>query len=494
MRFDRSVNLRTLGLFSGGSAQSMELRRQSRIVFQTKIRLRAPGRDESVVARVQNLSPRGVYITGTELPAAGTEVQCRLVLAGERRTLRGRVAWVRPASPSAPLKVPGAGIEFLELGEEDADLLHKLVDPGDEERQPVDVWFEGMKAPIRCQAVVAGDGVRLATRLPFMRLNSPVRVAFTQPEVMVRDGTLDSVMLEPNNVDGIPHLQVNVSMAPLESAQGTIDIPVTLSVARDLGPHGPITPPASTVVDPSITAPPPVVMAAHDTIVERERTDRFPPVGDSRASLIIQRLRRQTLQTLQRTLTWLSQGTWRPAGAGFIAGALAVGIVVGIVRPSVNVPAPILAAAPPPPVAAPAPVAEVSPAPAPVAELPAEAEAAAALEPAEDAPALARQQDQGDGVALTSDGDGVRLTVALTGTTKGANHFRLADPPGLAVTLPRGRPRTTATLSRPGNGPIRLQIRRKPQGTQLRFFFDTARYRGRLAVENDQVVLDLERR
>ena len=79
----------------------MELRRQSRIVFQTKIRLRAPGRDESVVARVQNLSPRGVYITGTELPAAGTEVQCRLVLAGERRTLRGRVAWVRPASSCA---------------------------------------------------------------------------------------------------------------------------------------------------------------------------------------------------------------------------------------------------------------------------------------------------------------------------------------------------------------------------------------------------------
>jgi hypothetical protein len=75
-----------------------------------------------------------------------------------------------------------------------------------------------------------------------MRLNSPVRVAFTQPEVMVREGTLDSVMLEPNVVDGIPHLQVNVSMAPQESAHGTIDIPVTISIARDLGPEGPITP------------------------------------------------------------------------------------------------------------------------------------------------------------------------------------------------------------------------------------------------------------
>jgi PilZ domain len=468
----------------------MELRRQSRIVFQTKIRLRAPGRDESVVARVQNLSPRGVYITGTELPAAGTEVQCRLVLAGERRTLRGRVAWVRPASPSTPLKVPGAGIEFLELGQKDADLLHKLVDPGDEERQPVDVWFEGMKAPIRCQAVVAGEGVRLATRLPFMRLNSPVRVAFTQPEVMVREGTLDSVMLEPNDVDGIPHLQVNVSMAPQENAQGTIDIPVTISIARDLGPEGPITPPASTVVDPTVSAPPPAAMVAHDTIVERERTDRFPAVTPLAASPWREQLRVKA----QQSLNWLSRGTWRPAGAGFVAGALAVGLVVGIVRPTVSAPAAIQAAVsrrasspvavavapdpeppgPPEPVVAPEPVAEI--------------------ETAEAGPALARHQDLGDGVTVTTDGDGIRLTVAITGSGKGAEQFRMAEPFGLAVTLPRARPRLTSNISRPGGGPVRLQVRRRPQGSQLRFFFDPAKHKGRLTVDTDQVVLDLDKR
>ena len=470
----------------------MELRRQNRIVFQTKIRLRAPGRDESVVARVQNLSPRGVYITGTELPAAGTEVQCRLVLAGERRTLRGRVAWVRPASAGSALKVPGAGIEFLELGEEDADLLHKLVDPGDEERQPVDVWFEGMKAPIRCQAVVAGEGVRLATRLPFMRLNSPVRVAFTQPEVMVREGTLDSVMLEPNNVDGIPHLQVNVSMAPLESAQGTIDIPVTISVVRDLGPEGPITPPASTVVDPAVTAPPPAVMVAHDTIVERERTDRFPAVPPASAA---SPWRDQLRGRVQQALTWLSQGTWRPAGAGFVAGALAVGLVATVVRPTISAPAPVQAAASP--VLAPPPVATAEPAAELVAVAAAEpvaAEPMAAAEPVAEAPAMARHQDLGDGVALVTDEAGIRLTVAFSGSGKGAEQFRMADPHGLAVTLPRGRPRTTDNLSRPGGGPVRLQIRRKPQGTQLRFFFDPTKHRGRLSVENDRVVLDLAKR
>ena len=471
----------------------MELRRQNRIVFQTKIRLRAPGRDESVVARVQNLSPRGVYITGTELPAAGTEVQCRLVLAGERRTLRGRVAWVRPASAvSAAEGARARASSSWSWARRTPICCTSWSIPGDEERQPVDVWFEGMKAPIRCQAVVAGEGVRLATRLPFMRLNSPVRVAFTQPEVMVREGTLDSVMLEPNNVDGIPHLQVNVSMAPLESAQGTIDIPVTISVVRDLGPEGPITPPASTVVDPAVTAPPPAVMVAHDTIVERERTDRFPAVPPASAA---SPWRDQLRGRVQQALTWLSQGTWRPAGAGFVAGALAVGLVATVVRPTISAPAPVQAAASPvlapPPVAAAEPAAELV---AVAAAEPVAAEPMAAADPVAEAPAMARHQDLGDGVALVTDEAGIRLTVAFSGSGKGAEQFRMADPYGLAVTLPRGRPRTTDNLSRPGGGPVRLQIRRKPQGTQLRFFFDPTKHRGRLSVENDRVVLDLAKR
>ena len=119
----------------------MDARRQHRIIYQTKIRMRAPGREESVIARIQNLSANGMFVTASDLPDAGTEVQCRLTLGGERRTLRGRVAWVRPASPSAPLKSPGAGIEFLELDKRDSELLTRLVDPTDEHRQPVDVMF-----------------------------------------------------------------------------------------------------------------------------------------------------------------------------------------------------------------------------------------------------------------------------------------------------------------------------------------------------------------
>src|SRR5688500_4827762 len=101
----------------------MEMRRQRRIIYQTRIRLRAPGRDDSVIARVQSLSPRGVFVLAADIPAAGTEVQCRFTLAGQRRTLRGRVAWVRSPSLNEPPHAAGAGIEFLDLEAADQHLL-----------------------------------------------------------------------------------------------------------------------------------------------------------------------------------------------------------------------------------------------------------------------------------------------------------------------------------------------------------------------------------
>ncbi len=190
----------------------MQLRRQHRIAYQTRIRLKMAERDDSVVARVQNLSPHGVFVTASDLPEAGTEVLCRLDLGGQHRTVRGRVAWVRRASAATPDKSPGAGIEFLDLDDKDAELLNRVVEPDPRDSKPVDVWFEGMAAPIRCQAAVLGEGVRLATRLPFLRLNSTVRVSFGPNGGGNEEGTLDAVVLEPSSEDGVPRLQLNVSL------------------------------------------------------------------------------------------------------------------------------------------------------------------------------------------------------------------------------------------------------------------------------------------
>jgi hypothetical protein len=159
------------------------------------------------------------------------------------------VAWVRPSSATTPLKSPGAGIEFLDLDSKVAALLTRLVEPDDERRQSVDVWFEGMTAPIRCHANIVGGGLRLETRLPFMRIASAVKVAFTQESPpSTREGIVDGVSLEPNQSDGVPFLRVAVTMPPLDSAQGTIE-----ARANGKSAHDPAVELGSTLVDPAVS-------------------------------------------------------------------------------------------------------------------------------------------------------------------------------------------------------------------------------------------------
>jgi hypothetical protein len=195
-----------------------------------------------VVARVTNLSRSGIFVTASELPSPGTEVQCKLVLNGHRRVLRGRVAWVRGTTDDNPLRSPGAGIEFLDVTRQDDELLTRIISPPEEERVDVDVWFEGMAAPIRSRAVLAAEGLRLETKLPFLRLNSSVKVSYKARGLdEVREGTLDSVTLHPSDADGVPHLQLSVSTAAQDMARGTIE------VGRRVAPVPAPTPGANTI-------------------------------------------------------------------------------------------------------------------------------------------------------------------------------------------------------------------------------------------------------
>ena len=313
----------------------MELRRQHRIVYQSKIILSTAGRASSVVARVQNLSPLGVFVTtsAADLPRPGTVVLCRFSLARQSRTVRGRVAWVREISKKAPLRSPGAGIEFLDLEERDVDLLKRPVDPGDDERQPVDVWFEGMPTAVRCQATVAGEEVRLATRLPFMRLHSPVRIGFVeQPGAVVREGTLDSVMLEPSDEHGVPYLRLSISTAILDNARGTIDEqaaqpPATSKVVLASIPQ------VFTVVDPAVVIAPTPSWLTFGSNRPGEGSSEMPGEpetgGEGKQSVADALLARGPLSLWtggavsagRAWLSWLAGG-WRPLVLGCVTGAL----------------------------------------------------------------------------------------------------------------------------------------------------------------------------
>ena len=192
------------------------------------MRVRSADRDQSVVARVVNLSASGVFITAPEVPAAGTEVHCRLLLEGHKCNIKGRVAWVRPPrQESDGSRAPGAGISFQDVEAREAELLARAVEPPvASESLVVDVWFEGLRSPIRSHAVIAGEGINISTRLPFLRLNSPVRVSYVRHGVEEQhSGVLDAVVLAPSSDDGIPRLQVTVATGVPEAVQGIIQVP-----------------------------------------------------------------------------------------------------------------------------------------------------------------------------------------------------------------------------------------------------------------------------
>jgi hypothetical protein len=311
----------------------MELRRQHRIVYQSKIYLKTAGRLDDVVARVQNLSPLGVFVTisANDLPKPGTEVFCRFMLARQSRTVRGRVAWVRELSKKSPLRSPGAGIEFLELAKRDLELLRQLVDPAEEDRQPVDVWFEGMPAPIRCQAAVVGEEVRLATRLPFMRLHSSVRITFVQqPGAVVREGTLDSVMLEPSDEQGVPHLRLSISTTLLDNARGTIEVSQPVTVVP---PRVTLTavPQASTVVDPRlVTVATPAWLSFGNRPEDGRRDSRSMSVASETGARPVAASpvpagdwKSRATNATRDSMRWLTGG-WRPLVLGCVTGALVV--------------------------------------------------------------------------------------------------------------------------------------------------------------------------
>lgn len=206
-------------------------------------------------------------------------------------------------------------------------MLRQLVDPTDDDRQPVDVWFEGMPAPIRCQAAVVGEEVRLATRLPFMRLHSPVRITFVQqPGAVVREGTLDSVMLEPSDDQGIPHLRLSISTAVLDNARGTIEVkrPAAVTTSRVVLTA---VPQASTVVDPKVVqAPPPGWLTFGSRSELASNGVGGPPTSHVMPAPTPGDWTGRAAAAGRASVEWLSGG-WRPLVLGCVTGALVVSVL-----------------------------------------------------------------------------------------------------------------------------------------------------------------------
>jgi hypothetical protein len=198
--------------------------RRPRVRFEGDVLIRNALRDRPIRARVRNLSSRGMAITTETPPAPGEEIECRLSIGGQRRTLRGRVAWVlvQPEGERAS-SAAGAGIEFFDLAEPDQELLTRIVAGADDGAESVDVWVDGMAHPLRMRGIVHPEELKLGFRLPRLAEGAALRVRFAHRGVTEeRMGSIAAVKLLPGDSETLARLVLQVTTPRPDSDQGTL--------------------------------------------------------------------------------------------------------------------------------------------------------------------------------------------------------------------------------------------------------------------------------
>jgi hypothetical protein len=82
---------------------------------------------------------------------------------------------------------------------------------------------------------------------------------------------------------------------------------------------------------------------------------------------------------------------------------------------------------------------------------------------------VAPEGDKGDSAPAAVESGA--LPIAILGTAKGMQSYRLAEPPGLAINLPHGFPRPGASARLPAGIFKKLVVQRKGAGSQIRVYF-----------------------
>lgn len=189
----------------------MQTQRAERVDYAASIQLLAMERGEPIAGYTANLSESGMFVTVPCPFTVGTRVTCELPIPGDRLHLQGEVRWVQEVpGDDACSPMMGVGIQFTNLSAGSVEALRRFVTERRGSLQTVAVQFEGYGRPIRARAQLTDQGLQLWTALPFLRLKSPVNVAFDQPAHGPRSGVLDQVLLSVEQ--GVPRLKIDVSL------------------------------------------------------------------------------------------------------------------------------------------------------------------------------------------------------------------------------------------------------------------------------------------
>jgi hypothetical protein len=476
---------------------SLSQRSQPRVKYPVEVRLSAPVIDHVLVARSLNLSPTGILLEVRESLDVGTRVTCEIPLPGGTRKLAGLV--VRVEALPLSLSGVGLGIRFVDLEPATEQVLRGLVQTEDPVSRLARVRFEGVRETWRSQAVPTADGIRLATVLPFLRTGCEVSVSFVSGSSRVLSrGIVRDVSIEPRQPDGVPRLAVNVQF-PRENEPDYLPMDTGEEVTAVESPHGRARITATRAAEGQAANTRPSLDARRLLHPSRRRTLRLR--GRPRPRGPQTRLARRPLAQLAIRVgiysvaavalvaTGSALARWsaaRPPAPVALTTASNDGIPA-LRSSAASEPAPRDTPAPPPaapvgtsPTAAPSreiaaePSAEPTTSPPSVAGAPSDPlTGLPPLPPGTPGPRVSYRAPDGSAVDTPQPGSELTVEVPFAGSAEGAIHYALAQPRGVAVTLPNAHSVLPVGRHAVFNEGFRyVWIREQEQGgIQVRFMF-----------------------
>jgi hypothetical protein len=154
-----------------------------------------------------DLSASGISLVSTESCPIGTEVKCDVLLPHGPRSVTGKIVRVTAAPGGFEMAVA-----FGEIKPAVAAVITNLIADRTKQAMPAKLRIDGVDQPLRCEAHVDDEMVRLTATLPFLRLDGGVDVLLGEQGGIAAAGTIRKISVDPSTTDGFPRLALDVAI------------------------------------------------------------------------------------------------------------------------------------------------------------------------------------------------------------------------------------------------------------------------------------------
>ncbi len=161
-----------------------------------------------------DLSASGISLVSAEAFPIGTEIKSDLLLPHGPRSVNGRIVRVTAAPGGF-----GMAVAFGELKPGVTAAIANLIADRTRQALPAKLRIEGVDKPLRCEAHVDEQMVRLTATLPFLRLDGGVDVLLGEQGGIAAAGTIRKIAVDPSTSDGIPRLALDVALNDVQRAR-----------------------------------------------------------------------------------------------------------------------------------------------------------------------------------------------------------------------------------------------------------------------------------